>query len=301
MSSPVELLILAAGVGSRYGGDKQLDGFGPAGESLMEYALFDAKKAGFSRVVFVIRKDLEEVLAAKVIRPYRSWFEIDYYFQEIKALPAGFEVPLGRTKPWGTGQAVLLAKDKIRHPFAVVNADDYYGPTGYHQMAKALAQLNPQNLDFLINAYRLDHTLSDEGTVSRGLLGAQGGQMSSLTECTKIGRNPSGVFDLTQEPPAPLDPLTPVSMNFWGFTPAVFGLLEQEFSQFLAQQSGDPKAEFYITSPIDRAVKEGRASVRLLECQEQWLGVTYPGDKPKVIEGLKKRHMEGQYPRHLAP
>lgn len=298
---PVELLILAAGLGSRYGGDKQLDAFGPAGESLMEYALFDAKKAGFSKVVFVIRHELEELLAGKVLKPYRSWFEIDYVFQELSDLPPEAEPIEGRQRPWGTGHAVWTARNKLRHPFAVINADDYYGPEGFAQMAKFLRQVRPSEPEYALAAYHLKNTLSEHGTVSRGLVGAKDGQMTTLTECTQIGLKEGRILDLTQDRPVELSPHQPVSMNFWGFTPAVFRQLEAGFAEFLAQKANDPKAEFFITTPIDQAIRKGQARVSLLDCHEHWLGVTHPQDKALVVEGLRQKHQEGIYPRTLAP
>jgi len=301
MRQPITLVILAAGIGSRYGGNKQLDQFGPAGESLMEYALFDAKKAGFTNVLFIIRHEIEALLVEKIIHPYQGWFGMDYICQEIDSLPVGVHAPQERKKPWGTGHAISLCADKIHQPFAVINADDFYGAGSYQKMADALFSVDVEGTECFINGFRLDNTLSENGTVSRGVIGAQEGFMTSLVEHTKICKIEGEIVDSSSEQPVVLPPDQPVSMNFWGFTPKIFPILKSGFTEFLSQRLDEPGSEYYITTPIDRAIQSQEIRVKLLDCQEHWLGVTHKADREAVILSLKQKHGQGLYPKQLSP
>jgi len=301
MRQSITLVILAAGIGSRYGGNKQLDAFGPNGESLMEYALYDAKKAGFTNILFIIRHEIEALLVEKIIRPYQGWFGMDYVCQEIDSLPEGVKAPAARKKPWGTGHAILLCSEKVRQPFAVVNADDFYGTGSYQKMAEALFAVDPSTSEFFINGFRLKNTLSENGTVSRGMIGEQDGWMSSLVEHTKIAEKDGKILNDAEASATELSPDQPVSMNFWGFTPAVFPILKAGFEEFLSNRLDEAGAEYYITTPINQAIQSKKIKVKLLDCQEHWLGVTHKEDQKQVILCLKQKHGQGLYPKQLAP
>lgn len=299
-TSPI-ILVLAAGIGSRYGGIKQLDTIGPNGESLMEYSIFDAAKAGFKKVVFVIKKDLEILFQNKIIQKYKGLIEIDYVFQELKAIPQPFKCPEERIKPWGTGHAILAAKEKIDAPFAVINADDFYGPSAFKIMAEALNKMKMNDHNFFILTYKLDNTLSDHGSVSRGVCKEKDHHLESIIEHTQLIKAPSGeIFDRSGHHAAtPLSPDTPVSMNFWGFSPKLFPLLEKGFCHFLENRIQEPSSEFFITTPLDLAIKQGEIKISILKTDEKWMGVTYQEDKEIAHEGLKRMVQEGTYPRQL--
>ena len=299
----ITLLVLAAGMGSRYGGLKQLDPLGPAGETVLDYSVHDALLAGFTRVVFVIRQDMAAAFHEGVGRRYADKIRIDYAFQRMEDLPAGFDVPEKRTKPWGTAHAVRAARDLIVEPFAVINADDFYGAEAFTVMAQELLSATPTTpLLLSMVGYPLRTTLSPHGTVNRGLCETQTGLLQSVTEFTEIGRKSDGTLDGTAPggETHPLDPETPVSMNFWGLLPEVFPLLEDNFAEFLRHHHRTPKAEWYLPAFIDKLIKEETALCRVLPVETEWFGITYPEDKPEVQKAIRRMIAQGRYSSPLA-
>jgi NDP-sugar pyrophosphorylase family protein len=291
------LVLLAAGMGSRYGGLKQLDPFGPNGETLMDYSVFDAERAGFTRVVFVIRKDFEAEFQAQVAAKYAGRIGVGLAFQSLEALPQGFTVPEGRSKPWGTGQALLAAKALLTGPFAVCNADDFYGREAYAAMAAWLKSAAAG--EGALVSFRLGGTLSEHGTVSRGVCEVKDGYLQDVTERTKLRAQEDGVRDL-DAPGAPLlDLETPVSMNFWGFHPSVLGHFEAGFIDFLASMPEPLKSEFYLPSAVKQGLRERWLKVSALSGGQRWFGVTYPQDKAEVQSALRALVEEGSYPGKL--
>jgi choline kinase len=295
------LFILAAGMGSRYGGLKQLDGIGPSGETIMDYSIFDAIKAGFGKVVFVIRKDFEQDFRDKVLAKYRGCIETDVVFQSIDNLPAGFSVPLGREKPWGTNHAVLMGKDVIQEPFLVINADDFYGYDTFKKAAEFLSQDLKGN-DYCMIGFKIGNTLSETGYVSRGIckVGDDGflKKIDERKEIAKIDgkvqfKDENGNYQTVSDD-------TPVSMNAWGFTPDYFAYSEDYFKNvFLPASMGDLKSEFFIPKMIDHLIKNGMATVRCIETNAQWFGVTYAEDRPQVVQQLQQLTDQGYYPDQL--
>lgn len=294
------LVIMAAGMGSRYGGLKQIDPVGPNGEIVIDYSAYDALRAGFGRVVFIIRRDIEAPFKAVIDRAIAKHAEVDYAFQSLTELPAGFAPPEGRTKPWGTGHAILSARGVIREPFAVINADDFYGRDAFDVMARALAAARPDSTEFYLAGYRLGDTLSDHGAVSRGVceVGTDG-LLRRIVERTHIERRDGGVVAQSENGLLPISPDTTVSMNFWGFTPALFPHLERAFTEFLKANAANPKSELAIPTIIDGLIARGAATVRVVPTSARWLGMTYPEDKPLVREGIAKLIAGGVYPSPL--
>jgi dTDP-glucose pyrophosphorylase len=296
------LLIMAAGVGSRYGGIKQLDGFGPSGEKIIDYTIHDAILSGFGTIVFVIRKDIEADFTALVTDRWKGRIAIEFAYQEMNRVPAGFQAPSERTKPWGTGHAILMGKDIVKAPFSVVNADDFYGRPGLEAVCDYLAGIrDPEKADYCLVGYRLRQTLSEHGSVARGLCEVDaGGYLVRLTETTGIRRD-GGVI---AHPDAsgtmrPLAEDTLVSMNLWGFMPSYFTHLEEDFSRFLTERGRDPKAEFYLTDVVDRCIRSGIEKVRVLSTDARWFGVTYREDRPMVERSIRELVERGEYPRDL--
>ncbi|MDP3072004.1 MAG: NTP transferase domain-containing protein [Opitutaceae bacterium] len=285
------LVVLAAGMGSRYGGLKQIDPVGPGGETVLDYAVFDAVRAGFTRVVFVIRRDFEALFRAKIGARYAGRIAVDYVFQSLDALPAGFTVPAGREKPWGTGHAVWCARDALGGNFAVINADDFYGADSLAQLARFLGAA--RGGEFAMVGFRLANTLSEHGLVSRGVCATgRDGALRSIVEHTGIapaevgaGRKFSG------------DEV--VSMNCWGFTPALFAGLDAQFREFLAARGAEPKAEFYLPASVSTMIERGEARVRVLPTESAWFGVTYREDKPRVEAAIAELVARGLYPAKL--
>ena len=298
------LFVLAAGMGSRYGGLKQLDGLGPNGETIMDYSIFDAIRAGFGKLVFVIRKDFEQDFREKVLSKYEGHIPTELVFQAIDNLPAGFTAPAERTKPWGTNHAVLMGKDVIKEPFAVINADDFYSRDAFAVLGKWLNELpEGQENKYCMVGFRVGNTLSESGTVSRGICGTDENRMlTSVVERTKIQRmdgevkyiDDNGEWTATPEN-------TPVSMNFWGFTPDYFGYSADLFVQFLSdpQNMENLKSEFFIPFVVDKLIAEGTATVEVLDTTSKWFGVTYPEDRPSVVEKIKELVAAGVYPNKL--
>jgi NDP-sugar pyrophosphorylase family protein len=287
------LVVLAAGMGSRYGGLKQIDPVGPGGETVLDYAVFDALRAGFTRVIFVIRRDFEAVFREKIGGRYAGRATVDYVFQSLDALPPGFTLPKNREKPWGTGHAVWCARGAISDNFAVINADDFYGADSFAQLARFLRGRKTTASEFAMVGFRMANTLSEHGTVARGVTtAAANGELSSIVEETGIaaaevgaGRKFSG-----QEI---------VSMNCWGFTPALFSGLDAQFRAFLAARGGELKAEFYLPAAVSAMISRGEAKVRVLPTESTWFGITYREDKPRVETEIAELVRAGSYPASL--
>jgi len=301
MSKPT-LLILAAGMGSRYGGLKQLDPMGPHGEAVLDYSVFDALRAGFGKVVFVIRRDFEEEFKTKVGSRFDQHIPVEYAFQGLHDLPEGFTVPEGRVKPWGTTQAVLAADGIINEPFAMINADDFYGHDAFAKLAANLQTLAPANgkSQYSMVGFKLSNTLSDNGSVARGVCTRKDGKLASVTEMTKIVKTDTGAVN--EEDPANPVQLTGdelVSMNFFGFTPELFPQLRVAFVDFLKAQGQELKSECYIPKCVDELIRTGQAEVEVLETTSSWFGVTYPEDKAVVVDSIKALTDKGEYPSPL--
>lgn len=320
MSSPT-LLVLAAGMGSRYGGLKQIDPVGPSGETVLDYAVFDALRAGFGRVVFVIRRDFEELFRTQIGARYAGKIAVDYVFQSIDALPPGSTPPTGREKPWGTGHAVWCARDAVKENFAVINADDFYGADSFNRLAAFLRQAAapvftpsaatgfvrgydpmsghkapaaaPAAAEFAIVGFRISNTLSEHGSVSRGVCATDAaGHLTSIVEthgitAVEVGSGKKFSGD------------TIVSMNCWGFTPALFAGLDTQFREFLATRATEPKSEFYLPASVSNMIARGEATVRVLPTDSAWFGVTYREDKPRVQAALLELVAAGLYPARL--
>lgn len=294
------LVLLAAGMGSRYGGLKQVDGIGPSNETIMDYSIYDALRAGFGKIVFIIRKDIEADFRAAFTYKFEGKLDFEFAYQELDALPEGFSLPENRTKPWGTGHAVMMAKTLVNTPFAVINADDYYGTEAFAQMADFLRGCNPAEPHYSMVGYHLDNTLSDFGSVSRGICETDSAHfLQSVTERTKIERNGSGIVYYEQEQPFSLEAKVPVSMNFWGFTPAFFGQLDHLFRDFMADLNDPLKSEFYLSSAIDQLIRSELARVIVLPTASKWFGVTYKEDKPFVVGKINQLVNQGIYPAKL--
>lgn len=295
------LFILAAGMGSRYGGLKQLDGVGPSAETIMDYSVFDAIRAGFGKIVFVIRRDFEADFREKILKKYENHLPVELCFQALDALPEGFECPNDRVKPWGTNHAVLMGKDVIHEPFAVINADDFYGRNGFEVLGKALMEMEGKENCYCMVGYRVGNTLSESGTVSRGVCSANAeGYLTSVVERTAIERkNGKIVFIDENGREQTLDENTPVSMNMWGFTPDYFRYSEEFFIDFLRENAGNLKSEFYIPSMVNHLINNGTAKVRLLDTTSQWFGVTYAADREGVVSKLQSLVDKGEYPSPL--
>ncbi len=296
------LLILAAGMGSRYGSMKQTEQFGPSGETITDYSIFDAQRAGFGKVVFVISPAMEDEFNSSYIKKFPSNIEIDYVIQSIDKIPAGTQVSPERKKPWGTAHAVLMAAEKIKTPFAVINADDFYGRESYNIVADYLKSTVEENtLELCMAGYPIRNTLSEFGTVSRGICETDAsGFLVSITERTKIKETPKGIVNFEEngtELLLPSDCL--VSMNLFGFTPGIFRYLQEHFNDFISKNSMDPKSELYIPLVVDRLIRSGYARTRVLKTDATWFGVTYKEDRPTVLEMINKLVKQGVYPSNL--
>jgi NDP-sugar pyrophosphorylase family protein len=292
------LIIMAAGMGSRYGGLKQMDPVGPNGECLLEYSIYDAIRAGFGKVVFVIRRDFETEFTEQIGSRFEDRIVVQYAFQALDDLPQGFSVPEGRSKPWGTGQAVLACKDLIREPFVVQNADDFYGAEAYQTIARGFAELNAD--ESCMVGYRLRNTLSPFGSVSRGVCETENGYLEAVTERTEIIADAAGTVQYIENGVATeMTGDEIVSMNFWGFAPAFFETLEAQFIDFLTAHGNALKSEWYIPNIVTRMMDNGETKIKVLSSDSQWFGVTYPDDRPQVAAALKAMHDSGAYPAHL--
>jgi hypothetical protein len=297
------LVVLAAGMGSRYGGLKQVDPVGPTGEAILDYSVFDAIRGGFGKIVFVIRKDFEAEFREKVGAKYAGVVPVEYCYQDLGDLPPPYAVPEGRTKPWGTAHATRAARGVVREPFAVINADDFYGRDAMAKLAAFLSSVDPASLHFSMVGYKLELTLSENGSVARGICRVSpDGALQGVTEMTKLVR--AGDVAENREDEAnpvkvPLD--ARVSMNCWGFTPRLFDELEARFSAFLAARGAEMKSEWYIPFVVDELIKEGKADCAVLPTDSRWFGVTYREDKPYVMAEIGKLVEAGDYPAPLFP
>jgi hypothetical protein len=295
------LLILAAGMGSRYGSLKQVDPVGPSGETILEYSVYDAIRAGFGKVVFVIRRDIENDFKEIFINKLKKHIEVDYVFQDITMVPKGVTVPADRVKPWGTSHAVLVAADKVHEPFAVINADDYYGADAYIKMADYLSKLSVNDTAYSMVGFDLNNTLSEFGSVSRGICAVDDKSfLVGVTERTKISRDEKGVayYD-SNDKPVYVDEKSIVSMNFWGFTPKFFKQLDEHFSIFLRENLSNLKAEFFLPIIVDSLIKSKQSTLTVLRSTDKWFGVTYKDDKPHVVAKIKELVNKGVYPPNL--
>jgi NDP-sugar pyrophosphorylase family protein len=292
------LLILAAGMGSRYGGLKQIDPVGPAGETIIDYSIYDALRAGFGKLVFVIRKDIEQQFKEIIGARFEKRVAVEYVFQELDKLPPGFSLPAGRTKPWGTTHAILMAEDVLKEPFAAINADDFYGQQAYKLLAQHLTSGSP---DYAMVGFILKNTLSDFGSVARGVSRTDANDyLTSVVEMMKIERD--GTAAKNTDADGKIIKLTgeeAVSMNFWGFTPALFPQLRVKFTEFLKKSGGELKSECYIPSTVNDLVVAGQAKVKVLRTNDSWFGVTYREDRPMVLESIRKLIARGDYPAKL--
>jgi len=292
---------MAAGMGSRYGGLKQLDGVGPSGETIMDYSVFDAARAGFGKVVFVIGRAFEREFREKVLSKYEDRIPVEVVFQSVDALPQGFVPPAERVKPWGTGHAVLMAEAVIREPFAVINADDFYGRGGFEVLARFLAATDAPG-QYCMVGYRVGNTLSESGSVSRGVCETDGeGFLVSVTERTEIRRQEGRgiIFRDEHDEYHTLAPDTPVSMNMWGFTPDYMEFSAGLFKRFLTEHGQEMKSEFYIPTVVNEALRSGTAKVKVLATDADWFGVTYAADRPGVVNRLRALVDAGAYPERL--
>lgn len=299
------LVIMAAGLGSRYGGSKQVDGIGPNGEILMEYSIYDALRAGFTKVVFIIKPDMEQLVRdlvgdrlERMKAADGSPVEVRYAFQDFSSVPAFYHIPPERTKPFGTVHAVLCAADAVQEPFCVINADDYYGVDAYRTIYEELGRLKPEGEATMVG-YLLKNTASLNGTVSRGVCQVRDGKLVSVREALKVQLYADGSLkDLDQD--KALDPETVVSMNFWGFTPSIFPALRTYFENFLRTQAGDnPKAECLLPVMVGSELEAGRLTVSVLHSADRWFGMTYHEDRQVVAQELQKLHDAGVYPPSL--
>lgn len=295
------LFVLAAGMGSRYGGLKQLDTLGPHGETIMDYSIYDAMKAGFGKVVFVIRKDFEDDFRKIVLSKYEGHIPTEVVFQSINDLPEGYTCPADRTKPWGTNHAVLMGKTAINEPFAVINADDFYGRNAFEVIAKELSRPHDKKGDYCMVGFRVGNTMTENGSVARGVCSTEDGKLTGVVERTAISYNDKGEITFTDEngDVQVLDPMTPVSMNLWGFTPDYFDYSEREFKKFLDKDINTPKSEFFIPLAIDTLIHSGEAAVKVLDTDSKWFGVTYAADRPGVVAKFAELHANGEYPEKL--
>lgn len=294
-----ELVVMAAGLGSRFGGLKQLEPVGPNGERVLDYALYDARQAGVERVIFVIRKDFEAAFQRELGSRFARRMDVAYAFQELDLVPSGFLVPGGRTKPWGTAHALLAAGSQVRGPFLAINADDFYGRRAFAAMVAFLSEPAPEARDsYAMVAFRMANTLSEHGTVARGIcaVGADG-LLRAVAEHTGLEADGQGVRERAQDGSwQRFTGREPVSMNFWGFRLSIFGHLQERFARFLRERGQDPGAEFYIPAVVDGLIRDGLASVRVLETPDRWFGVTYREDKEAVVARLQALIQAGVYP-----
>ena len=289
----ISLLVMAAGMGSRYGGLKQLDAVGPSGETIIDYSVYDAIQARFNKVVFIIRKDFEDEFKSQITDKYSGKIQVEFAFQDLHDLPDGFTCPEGRNKPWGTGHAILAAADLIHEPFVAINGDDFYGRESF----KVVADYYLSGADdFSMVAFQLDKTLSTFGGVTRGLCTVKKGKLDTVIETGELQRTEQGV---TSDRNIKLDGSEPVSMNVWGFTPVLFKYLKTMFVGFLNDEGNELKSEYLIPSVVNDLIKSGREDVHVLRSASSWFGVTYKDDRPFVMGEIQKLIDRGTYPKQL--
>lgn len=298
------LLVLAAGMGSRYGGLKQMDPMGPNGETVLDYSVYDAIRAGFSRVVFIIREDFAEAFKTEIGAKFADKIEVDYAYQDLNDLPEGYSLPEGRTKPWGTTHAILAARNAINSPFAVINADDFYGSDSFQQITSYFDETakSTDGVDhYCMVGYKLANTLSDHGTVNRGICSDKDGFLVDVEEHLDIQVEPDGICrgeNLVGDR-VEISTSSIASMNFWGFPPSIMQDLERHFIAFLKERGTEMKSESYIPTDVDMMLKSGKADCNILETSSSWFGVTYPQDKEMVVTSVNKLIDQGEYPANL--
>jgi UTP-glucose-1-phosphate uridylyltransferase len=294
------LLVLAAGMGTRYGGNKQLDEVGPSGETIIDYSIFDAIRAGFGKIVFVIRRDIEDQVKERFVKKLKGKIEVDYVFQEITNLPEGVKVNPERQKPWGTSHAILVTAQKIKEPFGVINADDYYGVESFKILHDFLVNDKDENC-YCIVGYKMGNTLSEHGHVNRGVCGVGAdGLLQNIVETRQIEKTPYGAKVIDHN--GQVRKFTGnevVSMNLWGFKPSCFSFLGDEFRNFINKSGMDLKSELDIPTSIDKFVKNGEITIKILMSNERWFGVTYREDKPFVVKSINNMISKGIYPSKL--
>ena len=296
------LFILAAGMGSRYGGLKQLDGLGPSGETIMDYSVFDALRAGFGKIVFVIRHDFEQEFREKIISRYEGHVPIEVVFQDINSLPEEFKAPEDRTKPWGTGHAVLMGKDAIREPFGVINADDYYGRDSFKVLADFLRSMEGKKNCYCMVGFNINNTLSENGGVSRGLCFVNDeGYLTGVKECHGIERKNGQLIQIEDGREVPFPEDASVSMNMWGFTESMLPEIRDRFAAFLKENlpKNPLKCEYFLPFVVDELIREDKAEVTVLKSRDRWYGVTYREDKPVVVKAIQDLKDQGLYPQGL--
>ena len=294
------LFVLAAGMGSRYGGLKQIDGLGPNGETIMDYSVFDALRAGFGKIVFVIRKDFADDFKRVVLAKYEGKVPCEICFQAIENVPEGYTYNPERTKPWGTNHAVLMGKDLIKEPFAVINADDFYGKESFEVLAKFLNEVAGKQNQYCMVGYRVCNTLSEYGSVSRGVCETYAeGNLTNVVERASIERKENGIFYTVDGVDYALPENAPVSMNMWGFTPEYFGYVEEAFKTFLKERGQELKSEFYIPTLVNDLIVAGKATCRVLDTTAKWFGVTYAEDRQMVVDKIAALTEAGVYPNPL--
>ena len=287
-------------MGSRYGGLKQIDGLGPSGETIMDYSVYDALRAGFGKVVFVIRKDFEEAFREVVISKYADKVPCEVCFQSVDSVPEGCTYNPERTKPWGTNHAVLMAKDLIKEPFAVINADDFYGRDSFQVLADYLKSVEGTTGKYCMVGYRVANTLSENGSVSRGVCATdENGYLTDVVERTKIEKVGDKIIYTEDGVDTEIAPNSPVSMNMWGFTPEYFGYVEKAFVEFLKTRGQELKSEFYIPTLVNDMIRNGEATCKVLDTTSKWFGVTYSEDRPQVVMKINNLVKEGVYPEKL--
>lgn len=294
------LFILAAGMGSRYGGLKQLDGLGPSGETIMDYSVFDALRAGFGKIVFVIRHDFEQEFRDKIISKYEGHVPVEVVFQDINNLPEGFKPNPGRTKPWGTNHAVLMGKDVIKEPFGVINADDYYGAESFRVLADFLRSVEGKKNCYCMVGFNIQNTLSENGGVSRGLCQVnEEGFLTGVKECHGIERKNGRLIQVVDSEEIEFPENASVSMNMWGFTPDYFDYSEKAFVKFLSEHGDELKSEFYIPSVVNDLINDGTITLKVEPTPSRWFGVTFAADRDATVAQFKKLVDEGLYPTPL--
>jgi len=295
------LFVLAAGMGSRYGGLKQLDGLGPSGETIMDYSIYDAVNAGFGKLVFVIRQSFEADFKEKIVKKYTQKIPVELVFQELDKLPDGFTPHPDRVKPWGTNHAVMMGKEVIHEPFAVINADDFYGRESFKVLADFLSPLENSEHKYCMVGYRVGNTLSESGTVARGICETDAeGNLTGVVERTQVMRVDGKVcYKDENDQWIPIGDHTPVSMNMWGFTPDYFHYSDDYFVQFLKENAENIKAEFFIPLLVNHLTVSGKVTVKVLDTPSKWFGVTYPEDRPDVVAKLRDLVESGVYPSPL--
>ncbi|HAH37957.1 MAG TPA: nucleotidyltransferase [Algoriphagus sp.] len=299
MTQKPTLVVLAAGMGSRYGGNKQIDGFGPNGETILEYSIFDAIRAGFGKVVFIVRQEILDVAKEKFLPKLQGKIEVDWVIQSLDSFVPAELKQADRVKPFGTAHAVLCAKDAVKEPFAVINADDFYGKEAFEEIGKFLSKDARPHLHAMVG-YAIQNVLSENGTVSRGVCETnEKGQLIGMTERTSIAREGGKILSKGEGEVLEIAENTPVSMNFWGFHPDVFVDVEQMWKDFLPANKENLKSEFYIPTVANNLIQSGKAAFEILPGGKTWFGVTYTEDKPVVIEALKSLHDSGEYPAEL--